>query len=148
MQALALPAPYGYKEGFHISLRARDEGFNPDGARKAIIAYSCPPKIADKAIGCLCASRRYDCVVSPSWFKYEGAELRSKLGKQGVDVELLGRPDLDDPWLRQNRSHRFDGRTATSKGRYLAQPENLPRKTDPYRDLLDYPGLKRYLALD
>jgi hypothetical protein len=138
MNQLTLPAPYGHKEGFHISLRA-GEGFNPNGTKRVIVKYGCPPNIAQKAVDCLCASDRYDCVVSPSWYKYDGRELRHQLAEEGTELKLIDGPDLADPWLRHNRAHRFAGRTATSAGGAI-DAQNLPR--------VGIDSLRRYLALD
>lgn len=127
METKLLPAPYGYAEGYHISLRSH-EGFDPAATKSAIMAYGCPGRIADKAISCLKSSNRYDCVVSPQWFSSVG-QLRDKLGRAGVDMETLHKPDPKDPGrmarkLRQGIRFNID---AYDSGQYRTQADNLPR---------------------
>lgn len=89
---LALSAPYGFAEGFHISLIAED-GFDARRAEEIIVRFGCPKRVAEKAISCLQYSNRYDCVVSPTWFAYEQSDLRHQLGKTGVEMQVRSRPD-------------------------------------------------------
>lgn len=88
---LALPAPYGYRKGYHISLRAQ-EGFDAENAQAVIMEYGCPRSVADKAISCLKASERYDCVMMPRVFSDNHAALVRKLQASGVELRLLSEP--------------------------------------------------------
>lgn len=57
-----LPAPYGYGEGAHISLRAVGEIDARDVALTLLVFSAYPPSI-NKIVSCLQNSGRYDCVI-------------------------------------------------------------------------------------
>lgn len=125
MTQLALPAPYGYKEGYHISLRA-EEGFDEPRTEEIIVQFGCPRRIAKKAISCLHSSNRYDCVVSPFWFAHEASYLRVDLAKAGVHCLLLGKPDPAYPG-RAAQKARQGGRFLPTPRHEEVQAQNLPR---------------------
>lgn len=166
-QQLALPAPYGYKDGFHISLRSTDDT-NLQATEDVIVKFGCPRRIAQRAISCLRSSHRYDCVVSPEWFRDDGESLRDSLEATGASVELLGKPGPDPgKAARQARQggFRFGQFVPGSYGassvpskhplhdelvsRYAYPPQfhNLPRRTDAriYRDT-DFVEIERRVA--
>lgn len=110
MPQLTLPAPFGYKVGYHISLRTT-ASFKPADVERILVAYKCPAPIAKKAISCLGHSGRYDCVVAPYWFNHDETEVARKLAPAGVELVLLGRPDYGYPGLaaqQQRQGQRFD----------------------------------------
>lgn len=148
---LALPAPYGYKDGWHISLRSV-EGFNLLETERTLVQFGCPRKIAAKAISCLRSSNRYDCVVSPEWFRDDGRSLKTQLDAEGVDVVVLGKPDPNDPGKTARRARQggfFLGRFQPgTDGPAKIVPEH-PLRSELIRRAMERPpqfdNLPRYL---
>jgi len=157
-QQLALPAPYGYKDGYHISLRA-EEGFNLLETEQTLVRFGCPRRIAQKAMSCLRNSQRYDCVVSPEWFRDDGRALKQQLFDEGVEVVVLGKPGPDPgKTARQARQGGFrfgqfvpgtDGARSVPD-KHPLHDELVSRYIDPrqYRYPPRFDNLPRYQNLD
>lgn len=139
-QQLALPAPYGYNDGYHVTLTAKD-GFDEPGAIQAVMSFGCPRKVADRAISCLRHSNRYDCVMSPhAWGDGQDRGLRSRLQAVGCDIELRAGPNYNDPgqparYARQAEQRRYHNREGGQPA--ARQAQNLPRRFDPIADILE-----------
>lgn len=91
-QQLALPSPYGYNMGYHVSLRAHGD-FDAEGAKEVITGYGCPARVADKAIACLKSSERYDCVMMPYVYWGSHSAIKRRLGQCGVELIELSKPN-------------------------------------------------------
>jgi hypothetical protein len=135
-QQLALPAPYGYNDGYHVTLTAKD-GFDEVGAMDVVMSFGCPRRVAGKAIDCLRASNRYDCVMSPqAWNDGQYRDLRGRLQNIGCDIELRSRPNYNDPgqparFARQAEQRAYHTREGGERNGYrYAQAQNLPRRLE------------------
>lgn len=89
---LLLTAPFGYGNGYHISLRSAG-AVSDESLEEVLVAYSCYPPAISKIKASLRHSCRYDCVVQSAWFKKQARQLASELREIGVELTILGRPD-------------------------------------------------------
>ena len=80
-----LPAPYGYGDGVHVSLRGQDS----DRLTAVLTRYSCYPPAIPKIRSCLAHSGRYDCVLQRNWFRAQYRDVVRDLARVGVHLSIL-----------------------------------------------------------
>lgn len=88
-----LTAPFGYGRGYHISLRTAAAVCGKT-LEEVLSAYSCYPPAIPKIKASLQNSNRYDCVVQSAWFKVQARQLARELKDIGVELVILGKPDM------------------------------------------------------
>lgn len=148
-QQLALPAPWGFADGYSVSLMTRTDmfhPFDPERAKVAIMKFGCPARIADKAVSCLQASDRYDCVLNPALMRYDGDRLRGWLREAGIDLAVNRRPNLDEPGMEERKMRQLRDQVRTPNSQYNA----IMREEDARGRRINGPGdvdyIRRLLA--
>lgn len=86
---LALPEPYGYGGGHHISLRCNTRIIDSGKVKTILETYGCYPPAVPKILSSLQHGGRYDCVLQAQWFANQHVFIIKELELQGVDLIVL-----------------------------------------------------------